>query len=223
MKKTDLATFSAMITRTCETIGRKPISREGIQLYFTLLAEYPIEDIKRGLAAHLRDPSRGRYMPKPADIIAALMGDPEARASEAWAKVHEAITHTGAWESVVFDDPVIHAVIHDMGGWMDLCRCSAEDYRFREHAFLKRYKVYCGRDPGKYPKTLAGEFEITNRANGHEVEQPVMIGDPRRAMDVYEGGSDTPRIERTPFDRVARSIMDMTPEEESEHERTLSV
>ena len=206
MKANEFKKFEIMINQTADLIGRPRLTEGAINLFFDFLKRYTFEQILQGLALHMNDPQKGQYMPKPADIIAALVGDPEALASQAWAKVNDAVTRTGAYESVVFDDPVIHAVISDMGGWMDLCRCQLEDYKFREHGFLKRYKAYLGRNLGKYPKTLVGESEIYNRANGHEVRPPMMIGDPVKALEVQENGSDTPRIEKTPLEQVENML-----------------
>lgn len=208
MNQNDFVKFEALIFRTCDMLGQKQLRRDSVKMSFDLLSSYSLEDVIRGVSTHLRDPDRGRFMPKVADIVAAIVGDPEVRASEAWAKVHAAISRVGGYESIVFDDPIIHVVLHDMGGWMNLCRVTLEDYKFREIGFLKRYKAYCGRDFGRYPKSLPGEFEISNRANGQPVKRPVMIGNPEQAMLTYDKGTDKPRIERTPYEGVESFVDD---------------
>ena len=43
----------------------------------------------------------------------------------------------GAYQSVAFDDPVIHAVIEDLGGWTKLCRSDLKELSYMEHRFLR--------------------------------------------------------------------------------------
>ena len=41
-------------------------------IYWSALLEYGIRDIREAIAAHIKDPEHGRFMPKPADIIRHL-------------------------------------------------------------------------------------------------------------------------------------------------------
>lgn len=67
----------------------KPLGDGQATMFFRALAAYPIEVVRRGLDAHVKDPVRGRFAPVPADVIAQI----EERASddgrpgpeEAWA------------------------------------------------------------------------------------------------------------------------------------------
>ena len=42
------------------------------EIYWSALLEYGIRDIREAIAAHIKDPEQGRFMPKPADIIRHL-------------------------------------------------------------------------------------------------------------------------------------------------------
>ena len=59
---------------------------EAMEWAFAVLVDYSIEQVERALVLHLRDPERGKYAPKPADIVAAMGGraDGHPGAEEAW-------------------------------------------------------------------------------------------------------------------------------------------
>jgi len=69
---------------------------------------------------HLMNPDTGQFLPKPADIVRMLGGRTLDRALMAWAKVDKAVRQIGTYESVVFDDALIHRVLHEMGGWVGM-------------------------------------------------------------------------------------------------------
>lgn len=58
-------------------------------MWIRAMAEYSLEEIQRALDAHVKDPDRGRFLPKPADVIAKISGvavdDGRPGADEAWA------------------------------------------------------------------------------------------------------------------------------------------
>jgi hypothetical protein len=55
-------------------------------------------------------------MLKPSDVVRYLEGSTSCQALQAWSKVMQAVKTIDQYDSVVFDDSLIHAVIHDMGG-----------------------------------------------------------------------------------------------------------
>ena len=52
-------------------------------------------------------------MPTPADLIVLIQGDRHSHALNAWGQVVTAIRTVGRYDSVVFDNPIIHCVIRD--------------------------------------------------------------------------------------------------------------
>ena len=75
----------ALALAAAALIYDKSLSSDTLNLYVKLLADYPVDDVLLGLASHLKDPERGRWWPKPGDIIAMMPGTkgPMA-AAEAW-------------------------------------------------------------------------------------------------------------------------------------------
>ena len=53
-------------------------------LYWNLLRDHDLKDLSAAMAAHMRDPKAGKFMPKPAEIIAKLPGQQAPGADAAW-------------------------------------------------------------------------------------------------------------------------------------------
>lgn len=192
MKANDHEPFVRAWTQAWELYG-KPISPGAIQLAYDALQRFDLQAITRALTAHVNDPDSGQYPPKPADVVRLIEGRKEDRAQQAWTKVEGAMRRVGQYATVVFDDALIHAVIRDMGGWIDLCSVEEDELPFRAREFEKRYQGYLIRgSAGDYPKMITGRLDQTNQASGFgdKREKPILLGDPDRARQVYAGGSE---------------------------------
>ena len=87
--------------------------------------------------------------------------DVEVRIHIAKEKLKQAIKVFGAYQSVAFDDPNIHAVIDSLGGWVKVCIMKEEELeKFITFEFRKIYKVY-----------LRSSYNINSRYTGlHDKE-----------------------------------------------------
>jgi hypothetical protein len=94
-------------------------------------------------------------------------------------QVQEAFSSVGSYCSVEFSDPIVRAVVRDMGGWPELCARDAEEWaRFGSKDFIKRYRIYKERGDANAPGYLPGYFE---RNPFGTFEKPVVIGEkPKR-------------------------------------------
>jgi len=115
-----------------------------------------------------------RFFPKPVDIIESIRGTGGNRATEAWIKTLNAIRRVGTYQSVKFDDPVIHAVIEVMGGWDTMGSMLIDDEKWKQREFEKLYPIMEAR--GNCPQYLPGRVEISNAAKGYNSETPILIG-----------------------------------------------
>lgn len=107
-------------------------------------------------------------------------------------KVLEAVRQHGAYNSVVFDDPVTQAVIvRTFRGWIRLC--SESDNKGFRNEFVRTWAAYF-RQGVKLFGHLPGIIEITNRSNGYyeHIQPPKLIGDPEKARAVLEAGGKRP-------------------------------
>ncbi len=129
----------------------KSVSPQLLSIAFEALRAYSIEEVRIGLTRHIQSPDTGQFFPKPADVIKHIDGNSGSRAMVAWNKVDKAVRQVGAWTSVMFDDALIHRVISDMGGWVELCKVDDREYPFKQKEFLTRYQAYLLRDEvGEY-------------------------------------------------------------------------
>jgi len=115
MQKCELTKFASLMTATALTHNRD-FPESAVELYWQSLKQFSYAQVEQALQAHQNNPDGGEFMPKPADIRRLLQGSGQERALSAWTKVEKSIANIGGYESVVFDDVLIHAVLEDMGG-----------------------------------------------------------------------------------------------------------
>jgi len=164
--------------------------------WVSMAKEFGEQAVKAACVAHMRTPVDGKWMPKMADVIEKLEGSSKDQGTMAWTKFINAVRHYGSYSTVVFDDPIIHLVCRDMGGWIGFGAKTNDELPFIERDFINRYKSYkttigAVKD---WPSRLVGVIEFENVANGtvndsRYTQWPVvMIGDPKAAQKVLEMG-----------------------------------
>lgn len=194
MQQDDFDTFSTMLQAVAEYCG-KPLSAGVIAIYWQGLRDLDLDALRHGLNAHVQNPDNGQFMPKIADIRRMLGGTTQDAALVAWAKVDQAIRRIGTYADVVFDDPLVHRVLHDMGGWMALGTKTEDEWPFVAKEFENRYRGYRMRsERPEYPPVLIGIAGAHNRKGNHALQPPILIGDQAKAHAVMNGGTDKPLI-----------------------------
>lgn len=144
------------------------------------------------LNRHAVNPDNGQFVPKPADVVKLIGGGTQDSSLVAWSKVDRAIRSAGPYRTVVFDDPIIHRVIEEMGGWPTLCHCDEDEYPFRAKEFQNRYRGFMTRGGvDEYPRSLTGISDAQNIAGGFRLEKPLAIGNPDKCAAVLRGGSES--------------------------------
>jgi hypothetical protein len=176
MVERDAKQFAVIIASLAEVFSDKEPSKNVISLYWMALKEYTIEQIQKAAS----DIIQGRVypsMPKPAEIIEAIRGTQGDRATRAWIDVLRAVRRIGTYESVKFKDPVIHAVIEQMGGWSEMGNMLVDDEKWKQKEFERLYPIMEAR--GNHPDYLPGRLEVSNEANGfiEHIGSPVLIGE----------------------------------------------
>jgi hypothetical protein len=174
---------------------RQDFSRFAAGVWLQAMQPFDFKAVADALNKHCVNPDNGQFMPKPADIVKMLQGSTQDSGLVAWSKVDAAIRMRGTYVSVVFDDPIIHRVILDMGGWVQIGGKNESDMPFLKNEFVNRYRGYKMRnETPPYPPVLVGIAEAQNCKNGFESAQPVLIGNPARAKQVLLGGTTQPLI-----------------------------
>lgn len=206
MEPTDRKAFATAMVAVGELYGQK-LSAERGALYWEVLKGYPLAEVQAAMHRHMADPDSGQFMPKPADIIRHIAGSTDTQAMRAWTKAEKAMRTIGSYQTVVFDDWRIHAVVRDMGGWIALCGMTEDEKPFKAREFEKRYRGYRHEDGEEYPRALIGRAEAHNGQKGFHVDPPLLLGDQDRARLTYEGGGDAAK----PLQVGALRVADLLP------------
>lgn len=170
---------------------RQDVTPFMLDVWWQACQGYDLEQVRKAMTAHAMDPDRGQFAPKPADIVRQLGGTATDRALLAWGKVLEAMQSVGAYTDVVFDDPAIHAVIEDLGGWPKVCRGETKDLSYLQHRFTESHRAYVGRGQFDYPRSLRGDRSPDEMfaKRGLQPPKPAVVGNVERARQVYALGA----------------------------------
>jgi len=186
--------FNELLDVISEQYG-KPLSSGAKMLYWQGLKDFDYKAIQQALYRHIRNTDTGMFMPKIADVIRMLQGSTQDSAMTAWAKVDKAVRHKGTYVDVVFDDPLIHRVLHDMGGWIAIGQKTEDEWPFVAKEFETRYRGFKSRsETPDYPKILTGIANAHNCSQGLEIQPYVMIGNEFECNNVINGGTEKPLI-----------------------------
>lgn len=193
MRDSDKPNFGALV-RDVMAFYRQDVSPFALSVWWQACEAFDFEQVSKALTHHAMDPERGQFAPKPADVVRQLAGTSTDRAMIAWGKVHDAMGRVGAYQDVVFDDPVIHAVVDDLGGWVKLCRTELSELSYTQHRFTESYRAYANRgNLAEYPRRLTGDRSPDDiyAKRGLPPPKPAVIGDVNKARAVFKGGNLT--------------------------------
>lgn len=177
---------------------KSEISKAVAKLYWQGLIQYDYEAIEKAAWAHMGNPDEaGRWFPRIADLRKILEGSTVDQSMIAWSKVDTAVRVRGSYDDLVFDDPIIHRVIADMGGWVLVAGKDDKEYPFVAKEFQQRYRAY--RQQGvlpDYPPRLTGMANAHNASQGRPLLPAILIGDQEKAKKVIHKqlGSDALKI-----------------------------
>lgn len=169
----------------------KEINNFALDLWWNALKQFDLPAIIQAFNRHVINTEAGKWLPKPADIIRMLQGSTQDSALAAWAKVDKALRNKGTYVDVVFDDPLIHRVLHDMGGWIPLGQKNEDEWPFVAREFENRYRGFRERSEiPEYPPVLTGIANAYNASKGLELQPYVMVGNEASCKRVIESGSN---------------------------------
>ena len=89
MRDADFPAFCSLLDDVAALLmPAQPLGGTAKAMYFRALGAASLDDVRAALDAHVKDPQRGRWFPKPADLVAQLDGlaadDGRPGADEAW-------------------------------------------------------------------------------------------------------------------------------------------
>jgi len=194
MHDSDKSRFGAILIGIADYYG-KPLSPGVIALYWEGLKHFDLRAVEKALWEHTQNPDTGQFMPKIADVVKMLQGRTTDQAAIAWSKVDQAVRRVGTYRDVVFDDPIIHRVIDDMGGWIKLGTLTEDEWQFFGNQFRTRYQGYRIRNEvPEYHPVLIGIANAQNGKNGIKGQEPILIGNEAKAAQVRLGGTNAPLL-----------------------------
>jgi hypothetical protein len=233
MTKDDTQKFTKLLVGVAEVLGRGEISAAAQRLWFEALRDYPFTLVDKAFTFVIGDPDRKKFFPDPSDIVRQIEGTSTEKAMIAWNIVSKC--GCDAYSTVIFEDPIIHQVIHDMGGWItfqdpgkwskftnadgELSGYTDTQFNFFRKEFLDRYTTLLKTGAPNAPQKMIGIVEMDNRLNFPEhVPEPVRIThDGRKLLPEYKpkyiltdgsaiGADDKPAS----AEEVKKLISDMT-------------
>jgi hypothetical protein len=182
MQKRDELKFAELMAVLSEVFddGRQ-ISKIKMDVYYQALCGFEIADVEKAIKGVILKRSTASF-PKPAEIIQEIQGSSADVSAIAWMKVVETIRRVGSYQSVMFDDPVIHEVLDFMGGWPSTADWLEDELKWKQKEFERLYSILKVNSRKSIPY-LAGSHEIQNTANGYEpTHQVIKIGFDERNM-----------------------------------------
>ena len=192
METTDRENFAKMWSAVRVDVYDKPVSPQGIGLIFNALKRFSFDQVATGVEMHINDVENGSFPIRPSHVVAQIEGRGDERAGAAWRKLYGAIGSVGNYSDVVFDDPIIHAIVDNEGGWQQICLMSENDLKYTQNRFNKQYTQYVSKSGVfDYPRILRGAINADRKAKGLELDPPVTVGDVPACRLVYRGGKET--------------------------------
>lgn len=172
MTENDRSAFAKIMMTLAEVYDKK-LTDQFIKLYMAALVQYSIDEIESAAAQIIRTKTFHKF-PLPAEFI-EILEPPEKIETTAILSldtVFEAMERYGAYQSIAFDDPIIHAVITYLGGWEKVClsrrQCTTETTdRFWRKEFCELYRAFRNSDLSGVPDYLPGTYERQNTQSGY--------------------------------------------------------
>ena len=179
MSKPDKQRFSDLMD-DLGVIYDKEVSVNLKRLYWEDLGQYPIDTIEAAMQAHRRDRDRGRFFPKPADLLARICGDAAHIPGEAaWAIALESMDEdrTIVWTAEIERAREAARPIWEIG---DKYGARVAFIKAYETILLAtptppRYRVSVGNDPAQRHECVARAMRdglLTNDQAQHYLPAP---------------------------------------------------
>ena len=159
---------------------KETLSEGDINLWLRDLSPFSFDDILSAFGKWRQSSDR---MPKISNIVEIIRGSEEDLALAALIKVENAMSLYGSYATVVFDDPIIHAVIPELGGWVRTCRLSENEFTWWKKDFRERYQHHLRYGTlTNLPPKLLGIFDEKNLLFGEKPQKPKVAGNYEKAI-----------------------------------------
>lgn len=128
----------------CHAFYGAELSEFALDVWLRVLQPYAVDAIERAFDAHVCDPREGRFMPKPAHIIAHLQESTDDRAIAAWTQVLDEARRYG--RRVSDWDAVTRAALDSVGGFDALRRAHEDSTVYLQRRFCDAFGAFARRE-----------------------------------------------------------------------------
>jgi hypothetical protein len=164
-----MAVLEAAYPRTAK------LNRQQLDVWFDSLSDLTDDQLRHAVATAVRDGDDWPTISKLRRYSDSTGIDSKNRPLAAWQAVREAIPKVGAYMSPCFDDPVVNAVIRQLGGWPVVCETLTTEMKWLEKDFCKTYSALCNAKLGDdLTGRLHGLSEISNARKGY-LDEPIHV------------------------------------------------
>lgn len=167
MHPNELAERTNLIGVLAETF-RQTASKSMLAGYTMALEDIPTDRLKAAVRTALRT---CKFMSTPVELreLAGEMKLPD-RAVKAFMALEQAVTGTGGYSTVDFDDRFINATVRALGGWVSVCETPADEFdKFLKAKFEKTYCALVAAGVGEEQAApLQGRHDRDNSITGYQ-------------------------------------------------------
>lgn len=225
MEDKDFKAFASMLDAASELLSGGSYKPNGTSaaIFFNSLKAHPIEVVRAAFMAHCQDPQRGRFAPKPADIIHQIEGaaenDGRPGPEEAWAACQPAAdqARTVVWTAEMAEAwGIAWPLLHNHGDEVGARMAFKEAYtRLLADARKQRrpveWSATLGHDEAMRADALreavsAGRLPLTAlpAPSGHVAGLIELVQRPRGVPDHVKAKAQALRLAETPLQQQAR-------------------
>ena len=140
MTDADKIAFANVMSATAEVYNEK-LTKTKIKMYFACLISLPIEAVATAFEKHMTDTDRGRFFPKPADLLMQARGSDEEQAFGAWVEFLEIIRRRGTHDRLDFEDDAMAYACMAMGGQREAGTWTEAELDFKRPVWIKHYRA----------------------------------------------------------------------------------
>lgn len=157
-----MAVLEASYPRTAK------LSQQQLVVWFDNLSDLTGNQLRHAVATAVREGDDWPTISKLRRYADSTGINSKDRPLAAWQAVRASISKVGGYESPHFDDPVVNAVIRELGGWPAVCETPSSEMHWLEKRFCATYAaLFNAKLPDDQRKRLPGITEISNSREGY--------------------------------------------------------
>lgn len=169
MNSQDQVRFKELISIISENYDHD-FTPSTVKLWWSVFKPHSIEAFESAVFSHIACPNVGMFAPKPANVMAHIVGtekqvliESKDRAEIAWNVIVGEISRIGSYGTLKLDDGQALAAVKAIGGWKNLCSMTADKLTWAKKEFLAAYGSYERTPVELLPSKLPGRIAIENQ------------------------------------------------------------